>query len=32
MYLLVRDKTMGEVKFVIAVADFIFRYRDEFLD
>lgn len=32
VYLLVRDKTVGEVKFAIAVADSIFRYRDEFLD
>jgi transcriptional regulator with XRE-family HTH domain len=32
VYLLVRDKTVGEVKFAIAVADSIFRYKDEFLD
>lgn len=32
MYLLVRDKTVGEVKYAIAVVDSIFRYKDEFLD
>lgn len=31
-YLLVRDKTMDEVKFAIAVVESIFRYRDEFLN
>lgn len=31
-YLLVRDKTVGEVRFAIAVVESIFRYRDEFLD
>lgn len=32
MYLLVRDKTVGEVKCAIAVVDSIFRYMDEFLN
>lgn len=32
MYLLVRDKTVGEVKYAIAVVDSVFRYKDEFLD
>lgn len=32
IYLLIRDKTAGEVKFAIAVVDSIFRYKDEFLD
>lgn len=30
--LLFQDKTAGEVKYVIAVVDSIFRYKDEFLD
>ena len=32
MYLLVRDKTVGEVKYAIAVVDSVFRYKDKFLD
>lgn len=32
VYLLVRDKTVNEVKYAIAVVDSIFRYKDEFLD
>lgn len=32
MYLMVRDKTVGEVKYAIAVMDSIFRYKEEFLD
>lgn len=31
-YLLVRDKTVGEVQFAIALVESIFRYKDEFLD
>ena len=31
-YFLVKDKTVGEVKFAIAVVESIFRYKDEFLD
>ena len=31
-YLLVRDKTAGEVKFTIALVESIFRYKAEFLD
>lgn len=32
VYLLIRDKTVNEIKYVIAVVDSIFRYKDEFLD
>lgn len=32
VYLLIKDKTASEVKFVIAVMDSIFRCKDEFLD
>lgn len=31
-YLLFRDKTVNEVKYVIAVVDSIFKYKQEFLD
>lgn len=31
-YLLLRDKTVNEVKYVIAVVDSIFKYKQEFLD
>lgn len=32
VYLLIKDKTVNEVKYAIAVIDSIFRYKDEFLD
>ena len=31
-YLLFRDKTVNELKYVIAVVDSIFKYKQEFLD
>ena len=31
-YLLFRDKTVNELKYVIAVVDSIFKYKKEFLD
>lgn len=31
-YLLFRDKTVNEVKYVTAVVDSIFKYKQEFLD
>ena len=31
-YLLVKDKTVNEIKYAIAVVDSIFKYKDEFLD
>lgn len=32
VYLLFKDKTIGEVKFAIAVMNSLFRYKDEFLN
>ncbi len=32
VYLLIKDKNINEIKYVIAVVDSIFRYKDEFLD
>ncbi len=32
VYLLIKDKTISEVKYAIAVVDSIFKYKDEFLD
>ncbi len=32
VYLLFKDKTVNEVKYVIAVVDSIFKYKQEFLD
>ena len=31
-YLLIKDKTVNEIKYAIAVVDSIFKYKDEFLD
>ncbi len=32
VYLLLKDKTANEVKYVTAVVDSIFKYKQEFLD
>lgn len=32
LYLLIKDKSISEVKYAIAVIDSIFKYKDEFLD
>ena len=32
VYLLIKDKTINEVKYAIAVVDSIFKYKDEFLE
>lgn len=32
IYLLFKDKTINEIKYVIAVVDSMFKYKQEFLD
>lgn len=32
VYLLIKDKTVNEIKYAIAVVDSIFKYKDEFLN
>ena len=32
VYLLIKDKTINEIKYAIAVIDSIFKYKDEFVE